>query len=381
MNQKAATWFTANGGDIIQPGRGYLVAYQESNPVRHFTGIPFSGDISIPMTYAGTTPYRYFNLAGNPYVSAIDWKKSTGIDKTALYIEPGGGHTIYIYNGTAGNYGVYHDMASGDLGTNGVGRYIPPMQGFFVRARAEAQPCTMVITNEARVHHNQPWLKSSQAPGLSIRVVDSYSGLSDELLLEFGHTSAAGGAEKWHSLNHLAPSLFFTRDEKKYSLAFMDSICIVKDIYISFKAGKPGNFLLKCKLNELPGVTIYLDDLQTGREVKCSPDCEYHFYGTPADQEKRFRIRQAPQSVTLPSENNSFSFSYRDKILTIHSQEINHQTEGCSFFLFNLSGRLEKQEFIRGTFPHRLEIDLPAGIYLIRLVMDNCSYSGKVIAF
>jgi hypothetical protein len=381
MNRKAPTWITANGHDQFQTGRGYLVAYEALNPVRQFSGALVSGQIEIPLTNTGSTSYRCFNLAGNPYCSSIDWKSPTGIDKTSLFNEPGGGCVIYIYNGAAGNYGVYHDQAVGDEGTNGVGRYIPPMQGFFVRAKADIQPCTMLINNEARVHEKPSWLKSQDVSRLGISVTDISSGLKDEVLFEFGHSITGGGAEKWFSLANRAPSLYHVKDGKKYSLVFLTSAGMSPELELSFKAGCAGNYRFTWAIVNLPGITWFLEDLQSGLVMDLSTQDEYCFYGSPGDQDGRFRLKQVPSSVEPSSTRKDFSIYYVSHgfIIMVHDSTVG-QNEG-KLNISDQSGRVVGTFGIEGGNPYRVDVILPPGIYIARLTMGNRSVISKVIVF
>jgi len=78
------TFMEVNGPDFV-PGRGYMVAYNQATPTKDFTGLLNNGPISVDITADASNPtYQGFNLIGNPYVSAIDWKASSGWGRTSL---------------------------------------------------------------------------------------------------------------------------------------------------------------------------------------------------------------------------------------------------------------------------------------------------------
>lgn len=149
MNRKDSGFSEWNDGTNFNVGQGYMVAYQASNPTKTFIGTLNTGNYLSTLTVSGTQSYKHTNLLGNPYPSSIDWKSTTGLDKSNLVEEIGGGHNMYIWNEAHDNYGVYNDASNVDNGTNGVTRYIAPMQGFFVVA---ANNGSFGFENDARVH-------------------------------------------------------------------------------------------------------------------------------------------------------------------------------------------------------------------------------------
>jgi hypothetical protein len=151
------TWAEVHPGNSFIPAKGYLVAYQQPNPTLGFSGTINTGSISVDLTRTpGTDEDFGANLLGNPYPSSIDWKSSSGWDRSDLELSSGG-YDIYIWNDVAYNYGVYNSASTSDEGTLGVTRYIAPTQGFFVRA---AQSGNLAMNNQVRVHQGAGnWLK------------------------------------------------------------------------------------------------------------------------------------------------------------------------------------------------------------------------------
>ena len=161
LDTTATKWKAVHPGTIFVPGRGYLYAVQSvASPIKAFTGSLNNGIFTIPLTRVGklkdgsTAPYIGFNLIGNPYPSAIDWKASTGWTR-AILTDSLGGYNMWIWNPSANNYGVYNSVFPTDQGTNNITRYIAPMQSFFVRAAASGN---LVMNNNVRVHdHSTSW--------------------------------------------------------------------------------------------------------------------------------------------------------------------------------------------------------------------------------
>ncbi|MCX6269234.1 MAG: hypothetical protein NTW16_18100 [Bacteroidetes bacterium] len=103
------SWNTANGSTNFSGGKGYLIEYLALNPTKQFQGNLNAGTVSPAITKSGTGVYKYYNLVGNPYPSAIDWKAASGWDRSKL-IESGGGYVMSIWNDalSTGNYGEFN---------------------------------------------------------------------------------------------------------------------------------------------------------------------------------------------------------------------------------------------------------------------------------
>ncbi|MCX6268947.1 MAG: hypothetical protein NTW16_16600 [Bacteroidetes bacterium] len=74
----APTWETANYDNNFAAGKGYLVEYTGTDLIKQFSGNLNSGGIGFTLSNQGTGAYARYNLAGNPYPSAIDWKAASG---------------------------------------------------------------------------------------------------------------------------------------------------------------------------------------------------------------------------------------------------------------------------------------------------------------
>jgi hypothetical protein len=206
-------WPTVHPTANFVSGRGYLYSVQASNPTNQFAGNLNNGAVSYAVTKNSTVDPLLigFNLIGNPYPSAIDWKASSGWTRSNL-LDSGGGYDMWIWNPATNNYGVYNSLAS--TGTNGISNFIAPMQGFFVRADSNAN---INMTNDIRVHTDASnWFKPNNNKNYenleNIKVkITSQSGLgSDEVLLQFGASSNQAGAAKLYSTIKTAPSAYLT---------------------------------------------------------------------------------------------------------------------------------------------------------------------------
>ncbi len=366
------TWNDANGSTNFVVGKGYLVQYQAANPTKIFTGMLNTGTVNFPMTISGTGTYAKTNLAGNPYPSSIDWKSVTGWDKSKLAVS-GTSHNYYIWNDGVSQYGVYNDENSGDVGTNGVNRYIAPMQGFFVQTAAAGD---LSMTNAVRVHSSQTWLKSGGNEGFRLKVIAPENKGSDEILFELGHNSSLGGAAKWYSFVPTAPSLSTPKSGTEYSISFLETLTNETVIPVSFKAGVDGQYTLDANLNQLPNAQVYLLDNKLVKTQNLSENPVYTFTASKTDDASRFVLHFGnvfginetanPQPFSVYSSNNTVYVAIT-KTGTVKGEVYVYNTLGQVMALQNLSGDLTK-----------INLDASTGYYLVKVVTAESTYTAKV---
>lgn len=115
----------------------------------------------------------------------------------------------------ANNYGVIN--SAGGNGTNGVTRYISPMQGFFVRAAGSGN---VGMTNAVRSSGNAGvWLKKGTAAEeniVSLKISTETGSGSDEIQLLFGSEKSGKGAMKLFSPVKTAPSIYMNLTVKMF---------------------------------------------------------------------------------------------------------------------------------------------------------------------
>ncbi len=367
LNQKVG----ANNITSFVPGKGYLVAYQAANPTKTFTGALNEGIYLAPLTISGTGDYKYTNLVGNPYPSSIDWKNVPGYDKSDL-AGYGTGVSHYIWSETASNYGVYSDANAGDAGTNGASRYIAPMQGFFVIA---ANAGDFGIDNDARVHSTQAWLKSGNDNAFRLRVNAPASYGSDELLLEFGHNSSVGGAQKWNSLVSTAPGLFTTKEDANLSISYLSSVSENPMIPVAFKAGIDGNYSLTADFNTASFSLVTLIDAKTSMTQNLNTNPVYSFNATTGDDLNRFTLHFGTLGIDNPATSSSISVYTHGETLYIGGLEAKAEIS-----VINLTGQVVMSSRTNGSGLHSLNAaSLPKGVYVVSVISNGQAISRKVV--
>ena len=369
------TWSQTQAGNDFIPGKGYLAAYQETNPTKSFSGIFNNGAVSISLTSTpGIGDQFGAHLVGNPYPSSIDWKSMNGWNRSLL--EPdGGGYNIWIWNDTAFNYGVYNSASVNDEGTLGVTRYIPPTQGFFVQV---SQAGTFGMTNEVRTNAGSAnWLKSDPKENMLFLSLDAgeNSG-NDQVVIEFGHVNVFGGTPKKFSFIASAPSLYIPGNGINYSLLLLESPEKAPVIPLAAGLKNEGNYSITAHSDAQMINMLRLIDRKTGIEQDLLDTPVYRFYAHEKDEPNRFILQLQPGVYPDPHNKLPVHVYAYEKTLYVDLRLVG---EECSIEIYDLAGRAISQHFCSGGSKHEIFQSECHGVYLVRVIGDEAQSSHKII--
>jgi endonuclease I len=368
------TWSTANGEDFLA-GRGYLVAYEAENPTNPFQGLLNNGQIDFDLSYTGTGALPGSNLAGNPYPSAIDWKAATGWSRNSLAVS-GTGKDMWIWNETTGNYGVFN--STGTIGTNGVTQYIAVGQAFFVQA---ASPGTLSMDNSVRVHQNPAFLKSKDelTDILRLKISNTANSYTDEVVVDFTDKSQPGSSPKWFSMYADSPGLYLLKGNEMCSIDFpgatsrqTESLCLTPGVSASYT-------LTAELLNTFSvATTIILKDLETGYSQDLVKTPQYSFTAKPGDDPNRFLLDFGGTGGKSEKEGTrSLKVFIRDEVIYFEMPP-GARIDG-ELSIYNLLGQNILNRKLTGSSPQTIQLSNVHGCILVRMVMVDGTYSGKVV--
>ncbi len=171
------------------------------------------GSIPVKLWYSNTTTTLSktntgYALVGNPYASSIDWDTYSATSSSAGIYAPNVSSTIYVFNYSSKNYGVYQAGALGGTGTNNATHIIASGQGFFIQAVNASSAASSLTFNESAKTNTQPnaiglpsylLLSASQqkaSPLLRIKLAkDSVN--TDDIMIFFDPTSKNGYEPYW----------------------------------------------------------------------------------------------------------------------------------------------------------------------------------------
>jgi hypothetical protein len=358
------------GFDNFETARGYLVAYSNAyngNAIHIFNGILNSGNQTIPVTFG----INNYNLIGNPFPSAMDWSNTnlqSNVSSTLGFNPP-----IWIWNQSAGNYGVF---ANGSGGTNSVTNVIAPHQAFFVLAIANA---SLSFPNSARIHPgNQNFLKTTYSNLLKLHVNSTINTYSDEMIVNFDSTASPDqGVIKWFSMIPEAPSLFSVKNGNKYSINTLAALTDNLMVTVGFMAGVNATFTINAtELNSFENTTtIYLKDLKTNTTTDFSQNSSYTFSAVTTDSVNRFQLQFKLSPAGIIKNDIQSASIYSNE----HTVYINTAEPVQEVIIYNSLGQIIKTIKSTGC-NHIINMkENQSGCYIVKVVCAKNVYSEKVI--
>jgi hypothetical protein len=321
--------------------------------------VTFTGDLNTGSQSKGFTAfYQGWNLLGNPFVSSIDWE--------TVSIPAGMSHEVLYLESVTGNFLSYVK------GIGGPGsRYIPPMQGFFIKASDTGM---LTLGDAQRTHTGADNFYKYDIPQLLI-LKASGTNYSDQTWIYFNDSAGVEhdgiyDAYKWISnSNPQLPQLFsLTPSGRKLSINGMPAALAVP---LGFTAVQSGVFTISAsETSEFP--FIWLEDLFTGSVTNLLTD-SYTFNFTTGDQEKRFIVHFVEQ-VAVPVE--------KDDPVIIYScnKEIYFDFTQDAQGILSLSDMLGK-EILSTRINNelkKLSVDRD-GIYIVRIILNGKVITKKIL--
>ncbi len=327
-----------------------------------------------------------FNLLGNSLTCSIDIN--------AIEFGASVGHTVYF---TTGNTWVaYLEGASG----NTAARYIPPLQGFFVKAQANSSIDFTDTDNERiKVHQSDQgrYKKSGSEQAESkeeviypkVKLELNDASTSDETTVWFNSEATAG-----FDLSYDGYKLFSSETGQLYStlngakLVFnglplpVDSTIVPLGISIA----EAGNYsILKKVLEELENFSVYLIDKANGNfTIDLKKVDKYDFISDAGTFDDRFVLKFA--SLTTSAEapkilNKNFNiYGTKSFINILPADGFAGGSDGV-VKIYDLTGRIIKQVKNIGMYEGTL-VQIPftgrQGVYIVEITSGISRFKGKV---
>ena len=263
-----------------------------------------------------------WNLIGNPYPCTVDWNSLATSNIDAAY---------WIWNATAGNYGIYQTNAGG--GTNGVDSHIAHSQAFWVHGSAGTG--SIFFSEGNKVRNDKAFVKSSvNDEFVRVKLSSNVNTYYDEAIILFNDNATVNyddGIDQnklYSELDDLAPSLaFVTDDNTDISILGMHEL---KNRTIPVKAfagtSAYGTYTIEFEFpaNTLVGSCVTLEDLETGVITDLKSTQSYTFTTSASSPETRFVI-----NISQPFEMESLATScsnLSDGEILVEGQNINGET-------------------------------------------------------
>jgi hypothetical protein len=365
-NQTIDGWVgIANSTTSLEPGKGYVVwADDGTGDVTYtFTGGLNTGNVSVPLTRTAGVEKEGFNLVGNPYMSHIDWNAVSGANSA---VEP------TIWYRTTNNTDYYFCTYNG---TSGVGdpadlRYIPPMQGFWVRAAAGGG--TLNFTPAAITGNTGNTLRASSPdtrPLIRLQLADDAK--TDRIVI-FADENAQDGFDRYDSekMFDTDAALYTKVGGEKLIFNGLGAIVEGLEIPLGFVTGHSGTYSISAtEAVNLGDLQPILKDNVLNTEFNLSSGEAYGFTSDATDNTSRFSVVFRSKEVgNMPNPvEDEIAVYARNSTLYVESPVPVKQVQ-----VYDLLGRLQystKEQII---------YNVTSGIHIVKVETANGTVNRKV---
>lgn len=363
-------WVAENQANVMVKGKGYIARNPTAGiKTKDFVGVPTTGLVEVPLTNAGSTSNRNYNLVGNPYPSSISAKDvisantgTTGVlyfwthKSTPVGTAPGGVPGDYAGIGDFSAYSLAGGIASesGSAVPNGI---IPSHQGFFVD---KTTATNFVFRNSMRKTSmlNNNFLRQQQSDRYWLSLQNK-NGLFRQTLISYDEETSKD--EDW-GYDAKMPS---TRAQADFYSVVSDEAYLIQsrgnfdekdEVLLGFTAETSGEFSIQLDNKEGAISDLYIKDLYTNKVQ--SLEHPFLFNSAKGVFNNRFVIL-----YEKPIELNS-EISEDFKVYPNPTDGIIHVSVPFNTYkVFDTAGR----QIMNGKSGDIFISNLPSGVYLLQI--------------
>lgn len=320
--------YKANEFTSLEIGKGYL--YYADPMFGMFAGMsmPSIVNISLPLDYNETINLPGWNLLGNPYTCRAY------PDRPFYVLNDNGDEVILSEND-----------------------FVPPMRGFFAVAEGAGQYCGMTTTAPDR------------ASSLSITLSQGRNRI-DAASICFSE----GKELRKIQFQSIHTKVYLTQNGREY--AVIASHDKAGELPLSFMAEHNGTYSLGIHIENVEFSYLHLIDNLTGADVDLLDGSIYTFEAKTTDYASRFRLVYVTSSSDDSStDSESFAFINSNGDLTLFGTD--PLTGTTTLQVMDMLGEILFSEVFSGSFSKHL--DLPAGIYVLRLIIGTDVKVQKIV--
>ncbi len=345
---------------------------------------------TVNTSYGGSsvnlTQYGY-NLLGNSLTCSIDWNNVT--------VSPGVSSTVYY---TTGNKWASYNPGSG--GTMGGARYIPPLQGFFVKANATGASVNFtgagvkVHSTQARYKKGLDSQEETKGDVIYPKVKLELKGntTSDETIVWFNENATIGYDEKYDGFKLFSSDASFGQiysilNGKQFVINGIPLPSSSLTVPLGISIPQSGSYSLDKKvLEELDNYNVYLVDKTNGNyTVDIKKVDSYKFSSDAGTFTDRFvlKFESILTSVETPSFiNKKFNiYGTKDFINILPSDDFGKES---IVRIYDLTGRIVKQNdnlvFYKGSLL-QIPFGEHQGIFIVEISSGSQRYKDKVFVY
>ena len=314
--------YKPNGAFNLESGKGYLYAH-DTDVTLSFTGEPYSGDGKVTLRKVGGQGFEGWNLVGNPYGGSI-----VTIDRDCYVLKADGSEIIESDS-----------------------RTINPMQGIFVIATRDGEEMTFTPNGNG---------DTGSKIALNLVRNDRNASFIDRAAIRF----EGGESLPKFMLDTTNTKIYISQNGTDYSVVRQsDEISMP----VNFKAKESGSYTINVEITNLNLDYLHLIDNKTGADIDLLRIPNYTFDASSEDYAERFNL---VFFTAINLDESSFAF--------FNGTTWNVNIEGkADIQVIDMKGRIVCTETIGDNT--EININQPAGVYILRLIKGNEVMVQKVV--
>ena len=367
------------------PGRGYMVALKDEGYLQGYGTLNTnSGEnddfLYVPVSYTPAiawTTREGHNLLGNPYQSYLDFNKFATDAQNATLWNAGRDPFYIIMDEDKQDYVIY--TMSQSKNTEQASRYLHPHQGFMIDVdkNGSARFCNAMRTTTLEGSWTGDFRDDSQPdyPLVNLMATDGY-GNRDIVTVELGRPDK-GGALKQDAWRTGKGSLWCRYEDEDYALVFTQPG--LEYANIRFSCDEDGEYTMTWNTQNGEFSYLHLIDNIMGTDIDCLSKSEYKFTAHASDYNSRFRLMFDYTGIEENGEDGPSTGSGTDTAFAfIMNSELVVNGTGL-MQLIDLNGRMLTNYNINDAQSTVALPDIPAGLYVLRLITENGTRTQKIV--
>ncbi|MBZ0243438.1 MAG: T9SS type A sorting domain-containing protein, partial [Bacteroidales bacterium] len=369
-----------NGNLNFNPPKGYMIAYQTVGVEKSFTGTLVNENKSYTLQKESTGTYTGLNLVGNPFSSTIAGNDAASGQDEFDFLTTNSSvladdYIAYYYWDNSKNPKDYTAINNASSA-----HYIEVGQGFFVIAKSDE--ATLNINKNLRKHGDATFYKSNSSRNALVIEINDQNGKKTSTELVILQNASLGldpgyDAAKLYGNNELNVYSFInTGNDQTFTIQSIPRPQEETRIPIGLQTNQADVFHFTFEPTELftQEGKVYLFDKVTQMKTEITAEAEYLFELEEAGEyNDRFEIHfgvvgigEQDQATTL------HAYAYNNRLY------VNNSLEQAQIAVYDLQGRLLMQQSANTSGLQSLPLDLPAGVYVVRLSNAQEAKSLKI---
>jgi hypothetical protein len=333
-------------------------------------------DATLTNTSSGTPLSDGWNLVGNPYPSEIDWDAASGWTKTGL------DNAIYFWDQSNNQYATY----IAGVGLNGGSRYIPCMQGFYVKVTNPGTG-TLGMTNSVRssVINRDNWRVASDQTLIKLKVDNGTSRDETAIRLHDEATQNFDSELDAYKLPNegITPSISTLTNNVNYAVNSIPEGTLQQVIPVKLIAGTTGSYTITADVtgfDDADSIVLFDKLLGVSQDLQLNPT--YTCNLVQADTASRFYInyKKALKITDVANVENTTGISIYGQEQTVNVLFGPESNGRADLAVYDVTGALVYKEEQKDVTSGKAIINLqvPSGIYIVKAQSAGVSKTQQV---